>query len=251
MDLTLTVPQLVPPRAARRATTWRRTRRRTGGSLPDAWDDATPIRRVVTLTAMAGTPADELAVSVAQALALTLVDRVIPERVAEVIDVSVRDAQATDSVMPSKLARAFAWGGAPLLTAEIDGVFAEVRSLERYHEATQEVIRGAVGAPSGSLVVGRGAAFLLASHPRALHVYVDAPIAWRAAVAGARMTRDFDQAQARYARSAYSAVVTDRVHYGLVFDASVDDLDTMVKVVVAEAARRGLSSFAAPVSTQR
>ena len=251
MDLTLTIPQLAPARTPRRAAKWRLVRVRSGGSMPEERDDATPSRRVVTLTAMSGTPVDELAASVAHALALALADGAIPERVAEMLDVPVHDAQAMDGVLPSRLAMALAWSGAPGLTAEIDGILGEVRSLERYHEATQDVIRAAAAAPSGALVVGRGAAFLLASHPRALHVYVDAPIAWRAAAADPRTVRDLDEAQARYVKRAYRAAITDPAHYGLVLDASVEDVDTMVHVVVAEAARRGLSSPGVPVSGHR
>lgn len=241
MDLTLTVPQLFPVRTSRRAASRRRARTRTGGSMPEQRDEETPSQRVVTFTAMTGTPVDELAASVAAALSLAVVDSVIPERVADALGVPVEDARAMDGVMPSKLAMALAWSGTPGLTADIDGILQAVRSLERYHETTQEVIRAAVASPNGALVVGRGAAFLLAALPRALHVYVDAPSPWRAAAIGSRAVSDGDDAQARYVRRAYRAVVTAPEHYGLVLDASVDDIDTMVNVVVAEAARRGLS----------
>jgi hypothetical protein len=232
MDVTLTVPRL----AAR--TPWRWRTRRGGPPVRDC-DQQSVVRPVVTLTALPGVPVAELADRVARHLALDLVDRVIPERVARSLHVSTCEALAMDGVMPSRLASALAWSS-PAIAPDLDGMLAALQAVHAFHWATQAVIREAVAAPSGALVVGRGAAFLLGDHPLALHILVDAPAAWRAAAIGEDMVRAAERAQAHHARRAYGADVTDRSHYGLVLDASAEGVDTMANVVVAEAWRRGL-----------
>jgi hypothetical protein len=238
MDVTLNVSRPWT-RSLRSHLALRRPRARRGRPSTRNGDEQTPVQRVVTLTARAGAPAEELGDRVAHCLGLTLVDRVIPEHVARMLNVPVGDALAMDGTMPSRLESALAWSS-PAIAPDLDGMLAALQAVHSFHLATQAVIRDAVSAPSGALVVGRGAAFLLADHPRALHVLVDAPVAWRAAVIGEHAVHAADRAQARYARRAYGVDVIDSVHYGLVVDASTDDVDTMASVVVAEAWRRGL-----------
>jgi len=247
----LALPFTAPRTGFRRAAIGRSrgTTTRRGGRATESPRDPRWCGPVVTLTAMTGTPAAALSTAVAAALGLPCYDDVFPALVAAATGATLADATDMDEVVPSRLAVAMAWSACHPGAPELDGALAAVRVLERFPEATRDVIHAVAADPAGGVIVGRHAAFVLAGHERAAHVLLDAPLRWRQAALQAEFgwsasdahdhLRARDRARRRAVVRAHGVEVTDAGPYDVVLDASVADLPSMVAVVVAEAARQG------------
>src|SRR3954469_11950758 len=127
---------------------------------------------VVTISASYGAGGSEIGPRVAERLGAPFIDRAVPVAVARALDISVEEASAVEENAPSRLWSLFA-GLAPLASGmsvpRPDGATGSERQLL---EQTGRQIRKV--AESGSCVIlGRGAAVVLADHPQALHVRLD------------------------------------------------------------------------------
>ena len=136
---------------------------------------------VVTISATYGAGGGLVGPRVAERLGVTFWDRAIPASVAAVL------AEPPDELLAVEddLGRGFshwisffapagaAWTGIPL--PDVEGRFDEAS----YKEHISLVLRHE--AERGAVILGRGAAIVLAEHPRALHVRLDGPVERRIA----------------------------------------------------------------------
>ncbi|MHB8435720.1 MAG: cytidylate kinase-like family protein [Acidimicrobiales bacterium] len=121
----------------------------------------------------------------------------------------------------------------------------------RYDEATYKEHVSSVlwrEAERGAVILGRGAAIVLAKHPRALHVRLDGPLEARIAQAmdlggidernARRDQRQTDIARHRYIHRLYHADVADHRLYHLWIDATALPLASCVDLIVSAARAR-------------
>jgi cytidylate kinase len=181
--------------------------------------------RVVTIARHSGTGATEISKRVAESLGFDLLD----DHLREAVVARNPEAALAGLHWDERLAQPWlrALGSAAL---SMSGVHAErrVRILGSALEPVthlQDVIREA--ADRGQVVlIGRGAAHLLAGRPECLHVLITAPEPVRAAniaaAAGVSMQkglqriRSADRAQADFVRTVYGLRFDDHRHYDLV-----------------------------------
>jgi cytidylate kinase len=115
-----------------------------------------------------------------------------------------------------------------------------------YKDEAERVIRAL--AEQGGVILGRAAALVLADHPTALHVRLDASAGARARQAmrlsglderdARREQRDADRARDAYVKHFYGADPADPRHYHLVLDSTALDLETCARLVAAAARAR-------------
>jgi IS5 family transposase len=172
-------------------------------------------------------------------------DRAIPARVAERLDVPLEEALAHDETLGDALGRmttSFA------LLPEVAGIMVQANLLigDDYRRETERVIRE--HADTGAVVLGRAGAVVLREHPHALHVRLDGPRERRLAQAAElegvdaatakRHLRAGDRAREGYVAHFYAVDPRDPAHYHLVIDSTVLELDACVDVIAAAAAAR-------------
>ncbi|MFF0244821.1 cytidylate kinase-like family protein [Streptosporangium sandarakinum] len=201
--------------------------------------------RVVTLSATYGTAGSVIGPAVAGRLGVPFVDRAIPGEVAEVLGCTLEEALARDdraehglSMLLSGVMRlpAVTFGG---LDVYIPGATPPLP--EDFVTHTERVIRR-TARERGGVFLGRAAAIVLADHPGALHVRLDAPVARRvlqtATLTGVseeearRLVRDADRARTAYVRHFYRADPASATLYHLVLDSTTIPVDTCVEVIV-------------------
>lgn len=233
-----------------RTAGWRRRASVALGGHPRHRPDrlAPPVGPVVTITAALGAGGPELADGVAAALGLRLLDDDLTWRVADALGLPVDEVASFEERFPSALVLALVWSGMAGSPPEVGGAFVELEGLTRVHHTTAALMLAAAADPLGAVVVGRGAPFVLAGHRRALHVRLDAPVAWRTARLAAGSALDEAEATVMidaadltartYARRAHRADVHDPGHYGLVLDGRDGSHDELVALVAAAARQR-------------
>jgi MFS family permease len=214
--------------------------------------DATPERvtidrpapPVVTLSASYGAGGSVVGPLVAQELAVPFLDRAIPAAVAELLTVSPGLALAHDErppapigVLIARLATANIPDGATPPPSTDSGVNEEELFLER----TEQVLHRF--AASGAVILGRAAAIVLAEHPRAFHVRLDAPPLARLARvaaeqhvddhAAAALVADNDRAREAYVHHFYGTDPNDPALYDLTIDTTSVSIPDTVNLIVA------------------
>ncbi|MDA8311188.1 MAG: cytidylate kinase-like family protein [Actinomycetota bacterium] len=197
---------------------------------------------VVTISAAYGAGGGFVGPRVAERLGVAFLDRAIPASVAADL------AERPESVlaMEDELGRGLShwlsffsasgtvWAGIPPL--EMGAHHDEAAYKEHIAEVLhREACRGAV-------ILGRGAAIVLADHPGALHVRLDGPVEADIAqvmdVGGLdertarRAQHHTDAARHRYIQRLYHADVADHRHYQLWIDATAVPLATCVEIIV-------------------
>lgn len=200
--------------------------------------------RVVTISASYGAGGSIVGPLVAARLDLPFLDRAIPNRVAQSLDVPVEDALSRDERAQSRFWAGLALAGGVGLPGEMTGPLLVAEPDTRFQAQTEEVIRQAADA-TGGVILGRAAALVLGPRPDTLRVRLDGPKDRRLAqavrlgdideaTAGQRQ-RDLDRAWAAYWKRFYRADVADPAHYDLLFDATAFSLETCVDLIVAAA----------------
>ncbi len=198
---------------------------------------------VVTISATYGAGGGLVGPQVAERLGVTFWDRAIPASVAAVL------AEPPDELLAVEddLGRGFshwisffapagaAWTGIPL--PDVEGRFDEAS----YKEHISLVLRHE--AERGAVILGRGAAIVLAEHPRALHVRLDGPVERRIAQvmdlgglderSARRAQHQTDTARYRYVHRLYHVDVADHRRYHLWIDATAVPLATCVDIIVS------------------
>jgi CMP/dCMP kinase len=220
---------------------------------------------VITLSRQLGSHGEEIAIRVAQALGLRLVDAETINRAAQEAGVPqmalaeleretqrglanqvLKALQAMPSLSPlGELGTA-----APELsglTLPFVGFFSPTvpplsASLEGYVRMVDLVIRG-LAQEGNVLIVGRGGQAVLRKHPGALHVQIVAPLAYRVAMIMARQglnkrdaqnrVRTSDRARFDYVRRYHDVDWLDPTLYSLTINTGWLSIDTAVDLIIA------------------
>ena len=206
---------------------------------------------VVTFSASYGAAGAEIAPLVAERLGLPFHDRAIPAQVAGRLGVPVAEAEANDETVVRGLWRLVASLGT--MPDPVGGVLATsaVPDERAYRQSTERVLTE-IAEGAGGVVLGRGAAMVLAGRPDALHVRLDGPPERRLAAAVARSGRPVeevrremavnDRTREAYVRHFYRCDPSSVRHYHLVVDSTVLPVETVADLVVTAARARGIGS---------
>lgn len=198
---------------------------------------------VWTISWQEGTGGEELALRLAEAADVPLVDRQVVEAVAEALRMDPSAAADLERHLPGPFIR---WG---IAAAAAFGMSAEaaaaMRLVPTLREATEHAIREVARQPC--VVVGRGAFAILADHPGAYHLRLWAPLSRRVAryahahcisqADAERAVRRDDLEKQQYIRRVYQRQIDDPANFTLVLDVSRFDLDTLVEVALDAAHR--------------
>jgi cytidylate kinase len=200
------------------------------------------VSRVVTLAALYGAGGSVVGPRVAERLGVEFLDRAIPSSVAKragLTESAVADADDEPRSRWNRLLEALGRASPPSgASAQVERLDLEDRTL---HGEIERFLADA--SRSGGVVLGRGGAVVLASVPRALHVYlggsrdgriervmeldgVDRPTA-------ARRVNANDGARRDYVRSVYGIEGDSPTLYHLMIDAISLGVDVCVDLIVA------------------
>jgi cytidylate kinase len=204
---------------------------------------------LVTLSASYGAGGAVVGPAVAERLGVPFLDRAIPLRVAEQLEVPVEaatahDEDATESGFLDRLLRGF-------LAADIAApapLPVETLTSEDFCRAAEQVLRRQADTGEG-VILGRAGAVVLRDHPHALRVRLDGPRAARIEQAvrlggidratAERALRHLDRAHADYTKRFYGADIADPSLYHLVIDSTAIPLEDCVELIVLAARARG------------
>lgn len=200
---------------------------------------------LVAVSASYGAGGNQIGPLLAEHLGVPFVDRAIPVKVAEHLDIPVDDATAHDERPTEgwldKLLRGFIGTdvGAPTPMP------AEHFTSEDFARATEDVLRRQAQTGEG-VILGRGGVIVLREDPRVLRVRLDGPVEARVAKAmelggideetARRALRRLDRTHVEYAKRFYDADITDPALYHLVIDSTAIDEHACVEMI-ARAAR--------------
>jgi cytidylate kinase len=207
---------------------------------------------VVTVSATYGTGGSVVGPAVAECLGVPFVDRAIPSAVAEELGCSLEEALAHDDRAETGLGRLLA-GAMRLPTVTLGGVEAYLPVTatvpeEEFAARTERVILE-IARLGGGVILGRAGAVILADHPGALHVRLDAPVRRRVLQTAAfrgiserearRIVQDNDRARGAYVRHFYRVDPADPALYQLVVDTTVISVPACVRLIVTAAQSLG------------
>lgn len=199
---------------------------------------------LVALSASYGAGGSVVGPGLAERLGVPFVDRAIPARVAERLDVSVDDAaahdeQAADSFL-DRLLRGFI-GTDIGVPAPLP---AETFTSEDFRKATEDVLLRQAATGQG-VILGRGGMIVLRDDPRVLRVRLNGPAERRLRQAmtigeiDEETARDtlgkLDRAHADYVRQFYGADINDSTLYHLVIDSTAVELEACVELIALAA----------------
>ncbi|MHB1447208.1 MAG: cytidylate kinase-like family protein [Acidimicrobiales bacterium] len=197
----------------------------------------------MTISAAYGAGGSFVGPRVAERLGVTFWDRAIPASVAADLAERPEDILAVEDDLGRGLSHwlsffapaGAAWVGIPAPEAggrSDEWSYKEHVSAVLHHEAQR-----------GAVILGRGAAIVLAHHPGALHVRLDGPREARIAQvmnlggfderSARRAQHQSDAARHRYVHRLYHADVTDHRHYHLWIDATAVPLATCVDIITS------------------
>ncbi|MGW3350763.1 cytidylate kinase-like family protein [Nonomuraea rubra] len=204
--------------------------------------------RVVTISATYGTAGSQIGPAVAERLGVPFVDRAIPSAVAEELGCTLEEALAHDDRAEHGLARLFS-GAVRLPTVTFGGVDMYVPGAmplapEEFVRRTERMLTE-MARNQGGVFLGRAGAVVLADHPGALHVRLDAPLRRRVkqtATLGElserearRIIEDNDRARNAYVRHFYRADPADPCRFHLVLDSTTIPVPACVELIVLAA----------------
>ncbi|MEV7006000.1 cytidylate kinase-like family protein [Streptosporangium sp. NPDC051022] len=202
--------------------------------------------RVVTISATYGTAGSVIGPAVAGRLGVPFLDRAIPSAVAAELGCSLEDALVHDDRAEHGLGWLLA-GAMRLPTATFGGLDLYLPGSvslppEDFVAHTELVIRQ-VARGQGGVILGRAGAVVLADHPGALHVRLDAPLRRRviqtATLTGVterqarKLVEENDRARAAYVRHFYRVDPACPTVYHLVLDSTTIPVDACVELIVA------------------
>ncbi|WP_327109425.1 cytidylate kinase-like family protein [Nonomuraea glycinis] len=208
--------------------------------------------RVVTISATYGTAGGHIGPAVAESLGVPFVDRAIAGAVAQELGCTLEEALAHDDRAEHGLGRLL-FSAMRLPTVTFGGVDMYVpgalpHAPEEFVRHTERILVETARA-QGGVFLGRGGAVLLADHPGALHVRLDAPLARRIrqtatlgglSERGARkIIEDNDRARVAYVRHFYRRDPADVSLYHLVLDSTAIPVATCVDLIVSAAEALG------------
>lgn len=201
-----------------------------------------PRCRIVTLSAPFGTGGSVIGPAVARRLGLDFVDRAITVEVANELAVSIETAEAHDEKVSSVFGRMLA--AAARLPALAGGVVLPGVETplddETFQEATSEVICQ-IADTTGGVLLGRGAAIVLAERDDCLHVRLAGPPERRIRRAqellglseeeARRQQRITDRARDEYLLHYFKGRLDAVRHFHLVLDSTVLPIETCIELI--------------------
>lgn len=208
--------------------------------------------RVVTISATYGTAGHLIGPAVAERLGVPFVDRAIPSAVAQELGCTLEEALAHDDRAEHGLGRLLS-GAMRLPTVTFGGVDMYVPGAiplppEEFMRRTERMMKETAQA-EGGVFLGRAGAVVLADHPGALHVRLDAPLKRRVTQTATlselterearRVIEDNDRARTAYVRHFYRVDPADACQYHLVIDSTSVPVPVCVELIVTAA--EGLS----------
>ncbi|GAB2920469.1 hypothetical protein GCM10027203_20290 [Nonomuraea fastidiosa] len=188
----------------------------------------------------------------AERLGVPFVDRAIPSAVAEELGCTLEEALAHDDRAEHGLGRLFS-GAMRLPTVTFGGVDMYVPGAmplapEEFVRHTERLLKE-MARDQGGVFLGRAGAVVLAGHPGALHVRLDAPLRRRVhqtATLGSMSEReardiieDNDRARTAYVRHFYRVDPSDPCLYHMVLDSTTIPIPACVELIVMAAEARG------------
>lgn len=200
---------------------------------------------IITVSRQVGSHGEDVGRAVASALDLPYFDNEIIARAARMANVSEQTIEQAERA-PSLLTRMVeALGRYPVgfdLTEAASGVTAAPPlSSDAYRHLIEQVIHG-LAHSSGAVILGHGGQIVLRGHPRAVHVFVCAPLPQRirtvAAEEGitpeeaARRVHEIDQQRTEYFQRNYQVSWRDGTLYDLAVNTGRMRLGTAVDAVV-------------------
>lgn len=204
---------------------------------------------LIALSASYGAGGSVVGPGVSERLGVPFVDRAIPTKVAEQLDVPLSQALEHDENVGTVLDRMLKHF-APLSGAYTSGAATEaLLGPDLYKEATERVICELAEAGEG-VILGRACAVVLRERPEVLRVRLDGPPDRRVDQAmriqgvdrqtAEQRMRQTDRARDAYVRHFYGTDPRDISLFNLVIDSTSIDLDACVEMIVlaAEARRR-------------
>jgi cytidylate kinase len=202
---------------------------------------------LIAMSASYGAGGSVVGPQLAERLGVPFVDRAIPTKVAETLDVPLSHALEHDENVGSLLDRMLKHF-APLSGAYVSGTASEaLMGSDVYRETTEQVICEHAKAGEG-VILGRACAFVLRDRPEVLRVRLDGPEEARLEqgmrlqgvdreTATERM-RQTDRARDLYVRHFYGADPRDMSLFHLVVDSTAIGLDACVDLVTRAAQSR-------------
>jgi cytidylate kinase len=199
---------------------------------------------LVAISAAYGAGGSHIGPAVADRLEVPFVDRAIPLRVAQRLDVSFDDADAhTEGPGPSWLERLLR-GFIGIDTGAPTPVPAETVNSEDFRRATENVIQRQADSGRG-VILGRGAVIVLRDDPRVLRVRLDGPEERRVdqAVRLGGLDREvarntlkrIDRFHQEYTRHFYGVELRDPSLYHLVIDSTAIPIEAAIELIAAAA----------------
>lgn len=226
----------------------------TGGTAADTTGTGGTAPTVVTLSASFGAGGSLIGPAVAAELDVPFVDRAIPTAVANEIGCSLEEALAHDDRAEHGIGRILAGAARlPNVTLGMEVYFPDEAIVpeEEFVSHTERAIKQ-VARFGGGVVLGRAGAVVLADHPKALHVRLDAAKPSRLARVAAeleltereaqRVLDDNDRARTAYVKHFYRADPADPGLYHVVLDSTRLPARTCVDLIAVAA--RSLSAGA-------
>jgi Cytidylate kinase-like family len=197
---------------------------------------------LVTISASYGAGGSQIGPAVAERLGVEFLDRAIPTRVADRLQVPLDDALAHDESLGDAIGRLVSTFA---LLPELAGAMVQAGYLagEDYRRETERLIKEHT--EGGAVILGRAGAVILRDHPDALHVRLDGPADRRIAQAieveglsredAERLRKSGDRAREAYVRHFYGCDAKDPSLYHLVIDSTALSKDTVVEIIAAAA----------------
>jgi hypothetical protein len=198
--------------------------------------------KLIALSASYGAAGDLVGPALAEHLGVPFVDRAIPIKVAQELNVPFEEADRMESESPTwleRLLRGFVGMEASVPSALPAGAL----TADDFRRETERAVI-AQSATGEGVILGRAAAFVLRDEPGVLRVRLDGPRearllqAIRLGVDEPTATRTIDRldrTHATYARELYGVDVRDPAHYDLVLDSTRLHVETCVEVIEAAA----------------
>ncbi|HEY7633623.1 MAG TPA: cytidylate kinase-like family protein [Thermoleophilaceae bacterium] len=202
---------------------------------------------LIALSASYGAGGSVVGPELAERLGVPFVDRAIPTKVAETLDVPLTNALERDENIGSLFDRMLKHF-APLSGAYTSGEASEaLMGPDVYRDATERVICEHAEA-GGGVILGRACAYVLSDRPEVLRVRLDGPEEARLEQAmriqgvdrdtAKERMRQTDRARDAYVRHFYGADPKDTSLFHLIVDSTAISLDACVDLIARAAQSR-------------
>jgi cytidylate kinase len=201
------------------------------------------MKRLIALSASYGAGGNLVGQALAERLGVPFVDRAIPVKVAEELQVPFEEADSVEAEAPGRLERVFR-GFVGLDSSGPSPLPSDALTSDDFRRETEKVLLGQCETGEG-VILGRAAAIVLQDDPRVLKVRLDGPrdLRIRQAMAfggvdetiATRTADHLDRTHADYARELYGRDIHDYSLYDLMIDSTRIPTDTCVELISAAA----------------